>query len=157
MNPAHEHDESLSAFLDGELSDQQARSMIRRLGEDAVLRARYAEYCATGDILRGHRHDIPDLTDKIMAALDQEPTLLAPVKKPPNRRPMLWLAAAATAAIAWGLWSTAPRQETAVPLAAATPPSDVVPYLAAHQDYAQSVVTQPEMNYSLVSLSGAAR
>jgi len=161
MNTTHEHDDSLSALLDGELSDQSARLAILRLGKDGAARERFAEYCAIGDLLRGHHHDIPDLTDKVMAALEQEPTLLAPVKKPAEHRQMLWLAAAATAAITWGLWSTAPRQESVAPLASlqtpAHPSGDVMPYLAAHQDYAQAVATPPEMGFTLVSMSGEAR
>lgn len=165
MNKAHEADNStdddLSALLDGELSDQRARLAIRRLGDDSDARARFAEYCVIGDLLRGHHHDLPDLTEKVMAALEDEPTVLAPRQKTPNQRPLLWLAAAACAAITWGLWSAAPRQENIAPLAATqTPahaPADVAPYLAAHQDYAQAVLTAPEMHFTRVSLSGEAR
>ncbi len=161
MNKTHEADDSLSALLDGELSDQSAQLALRQLANDPTRQARFAEYCAIGDLLRGHHNDLPDLTRKVMAALEDEPTLLAPVRKTPQRRPLLWLAAATCAAITWGLWSAAPRQENAVPLASlqvpAHPPADVMPYLAAHQDYAQAVLTVPEMHFSRVSLSGEAR
>ncbi|MBU1663880.1 MAG: hypothetical protein KKG92_00590 [Gammaproteobacteria bacterium] len=161
MNKSHEADDNLSALLDGELSDQSAQLAIRQLGDDPAARARFAEYCAIGDLLRGHHNDLPDLTRKVMAALEDEPTVLAPVRKTPQRRPLLWLAAATCAAITWGLWSTVPRQENAVPLASlqtpAHPPADVMPYLAAHQDYAQAVLTVPEMHFTRVSLSREAR
>lgn len=161
MNKTHEADDSLSALLDGELSDQSAQLALRQLANDPTRQARFAEYCAIGDLLRGHHNDIPDLTQKIMTALEDEPTLLAPLRKTPQRRPLLWLAAATCAAITWGLWSAVPRQENAVPLASlqvpAHPPADVMPYLAAHQDYAQAVLTVPEMHFSRVSLSGDAR
>lgn len=161
MNKTHKADDgtqdNFSALLDGELSDQSARLAIRQLGGDPDARARFAEYCAIGDLLRGHHQDLPGLTEKVMAALEDEPTVLAPMRQSPRKRPLLWLAAAACAAITWGLWSAAPRQESVAPLAAAQPPAhapaDVMPYLAAHQDYAQAVLTAPEMQFTRVSLS----
>ncbi len=160
-NTLHQEDDSLSALLDGELSDQAAHQIIHQLANDRARQARYSDYCAIGDFMRGHHDDLPDLTSKIMAALEDEPTVLAPVRKPPTRRPLLWLAAAACAAITWGLWGTAPRQENAVPLASLQTPTrapvDVMPYLAAHQDYAQAVLTTPEMRFTPVSLSGDAQ
>lgn len=158
MSTEHEHHESLSAFLDGELSDQQAGNLIRRLNEDVALRRRHAEYLVIGDVLRGYRHDLPDLTSRVMDALESEPTLMAPMKKSlrTSRRPLLWLAAAATAAITWGLWSAAPLPLEPVPLAAA--PAEVQTYLAAHQDYAQAVAAPAESGFTLVSLNeGGAR
>lgn len=157
----HHEDDSLSALLDGELGDQSARLAISQLAGDPARQARFSEYCAIGDLLRGHHDDLPGLTGKVMAALEAEPTLLAPVRKKAERRPLLWLAAAACAGITWGLWSAAPRQENAVPMAAlqapAHAPADVMPYLAAHQDYAQAVLTTPEMRFTRVSLSGGER
>jgi sigma-E factor negative regulatory protein RseA len=160
MSTKYEHDDSLSALLDGELSDRNAQLVIRKLVDDPERQARFSEYCAIGDIMRGHRDDFPDLTDKVMAALDAEPTILAPRRKTSEPRPLLWLAAAC-AAITWGLWSASPRQESVTPLASAQmpdrAPNDVGPYLAAHQDYAQAVLTVPEMQFTRVSLSGDAR
>jgi sigma-E factor negative regulatory protein RseA len=162
MSTKHEIDDSLSALMDGELSDRDAQLAIRELVNDPARRARFAEYSAIGDLMRGHRDDFPDLTDKVMAALDAEPTLLAPTRKPrETARPLLWLAAAACAAITWGLWTASPRQESVTPLASAQmperAPNDVGPYLAAHQDYAQAVLTVPEMRFTRVSLSGEQR
>lgn len=163
MNTEKHHQEAqdLSALLDGELPAQDARQAIRQLTGDPLLRARYAEYCAIGDLLRGHHDDLPGLTRRVMAALETEPTLLAPVRKPPERRTLLWLAAATCAAITWGLWSVTPHQGNAIPMAGLQtpthPPADVMPYLAAHQDYAQAVLTVPEMQFRRVSLDGEKR
>lgn len=159
MNTKHETDDSLSALLDGELSDQIAQQQIRHLGGDPAARARFTEYCTIGDLLRGHHHDMPNLTERVMNALEQEPTVLAPIRKPP-RRHLLWLAAAAVAAITWSLWSVAPRQDMALPLAAHTPAGEitpeVTPYLAAHQDYAQAVATPADLHLTLVAYPGEA-
>ena len=155
--PHSEHeDDTLSAFLDGELSDQQARQVLRHINASAEARDRAWAYMAVGDALRGLRagDGAPDLTDRVMAALEQEPTVLAHMRKPRDRRATLLLAAAAVTAITWGLWQSLPDRGTAIPLAANDqhPPVDVQPYLAAHQDFAQAVIAPAEMNFTQVSL-----
>jgi hypothetical protein len=96
----------------------------------------------------------PGFTGRVMAALEQEPTILAPMRKPQDRRAALWLAAAAVSAITWGLWNSLPDPAIAIPIAAndAPPTVDVQPYLAAHQDFAQAVIAPAEMNFTQVSL-----
>ena len=149
-------DDGLSAFLDGELSPEAAGHTLRHLSVNALHQQRLREYMAVGDALRG-LHAVPgapDLTDRVMAALEREPTVLAPMRRTPDRRPALWLAAAAVGAISWGLWSSLPGDREAIPLAANTAPVgvDVQPYLAAHQDFAQAVIAPAEMNFTQVSL-----
>lgn len=164
MKPAlqplpHEHeDDTLSVLLDGELPAEQARLALRQTGAGAEFKARFGEYCAVGDALRGMypAHAAPDLTARVMAALEQEPTVLAPMHRPRERRAAtLWLAAAAVSAITWGLWNSLPDQDPAIPVAAGnvTPPLDVQPYLAAHQDFAQAVIAPAEMYFTQVSLT----
>lgn len=157
-------DDSLSALLDGELGDETARIVLKRLSPGSVERDRFREYGRIGDTLRGLHHDMPDLTDRVMAALEDEPTVLAPMHKTSSRRPALWLAAATVVAITWGLWNAGPREETLAPLAAnqnANPASagnesgNAMPYLAAHQDFAQAVVAPSEMRFTKVTLVGA--
>ena len=157
MNTIQDNDERLSALLDGELTDPNAQRVIQQLVGDPDGRARFAEYCTVGDFLRGHHADLPELTGKIMAALEEEPTVLAPVRRDGGRRPLLWLAAAACGILTWGLWGGAPRQENFAALASLQAPADVAPYLAAHQDYAQAVLDVPEMQFTRVSLSGETR
>lgn len=157
-------DDSVSALLDGELGDEMARNVLKRLSPGSVERKRFREYGLIGDALRGLRHDMPGLTDRVMAALEDEPTVLAPMRKTSYRRPALWLAAATVVAITWGLWNTGPREETFAPLAAnqnanpalaGTESGNAMPYLAAHQDFAQAVVSPSEMSFSKVTLVGA--
>lgn len=155
---------AVSALVDGELDDALARPLLRRLAPGGPERERFLEYSLIGDALRGLDHDMPDLTDRVMTALEGEPTLLSPMRKPPRQRPALWLAAATVAAITWGLWSAGPRPESPASLAAnqntspamaANAPGNVMPYLAAHQDFAQAVVSPPEMRFTRVTLAGA--
>lgn len=143
-----------SALLDGELSDAEAREALSRLGSSSWVQVRLREYMALGDALRGlHGGDAESgFTDRVMAALEQEPTLLAPMRRGPDRRPGLWLAAAAVGAITWGLWSSLPEDKVPAPLVAAPANVDVQPYLAAHQDFAQAVIAPAEMSFTQVSL-----
>lgn len=148
-------DDNLSAFLDGELSDEQARLVLRQLGASHGARNTMREYIAVGDALRGLHAGAtaPHLTARVMNALEQEPTILAPVRKPRNRHTALWLAAAAVSAITWGLWQSLPDHAASIPVAANDASLvDVQPYLAAHQDFAQAVIAPAEMNYTQVSL-----
>lgn len=151
--------EWLSALFDGELDDDAGRAAVRRLGEDAQAARRWAEYCLIGDALRGQLYEQPGLRERIAAALEDEPTLLAPMPARSKRQPLAWVAAAATvAAVTWTIWSAVPRQEAVAPIAQApaTDPArsdQVMPYLAAHQDFAQGVVAQPEMQFSRVTLA----
>ncbi len=156
----------LSALLDGELDDAAARAVLREVVADAAQRKRFSEYCRIGDALRGDGHDSARLRGRVMAALREEPTLLAPMPKAAARLPALWLAAAAVAAITWGLWSMAPRQEDHARMAAneqarlpqaAHDDGRMLPYLAAHQDFAQAVVAPSEMRFTRVTLAGADR
>ncbi|MEW6676523.1 MAG: sigma-E factor negative regulatory protein [Pseudomonadota bacterium] len=146
-----------SALLDGELDDLEAMRLLASPGEWEAGHARLREYMAVGDALRGlypvGREE--DFTARVMAALEHEPTVLAPVRRAPDRRPLLWLAAAAVGAITWGLWGSLPDAGAPVPMAANTPPAglDVQPYLAAHQDFAQAVIAPAEMNFTQVSLA----
>lgn len=152
-------DDALSAFLDGELSDDMADAMLKQLSASATSRARVTEYWAVGDALRGLSGQAPDLTQRVMAALESEPTVLAPRRKARSRQATLWLAAATVAAIAWGLWSAAPRAPSEALMAAApsAQPANVMPYLAAHQDFAQAVVSTPEMQFTRINLAEAGR
>lgn len=156
--------QTLSALIDGELSDDLARQTIRRLDDSAAERAQLADYLAIGDAMRGLEVQPGDFTRRVMAALANEPVVLAPVRKPADRRPALWLAAATMAAITWGLWQSGPRNDIDAPLAARPAPAtelatelttesaEAQPYLAAHQDFAQAVISAPEMRFSKASL-----
>lgn len=69
--------EQISALMDGDLHDA---ALLDELGMDSDLQDTWARYHLIGDAMRG---DLPvnlqlDLSDSIMAALDDEPTILAP-------------------------------------------------------------------------------
>jgi anti-sigma factor RsiW len=158
-DPRAREAEQLSALIDGELSADQARLAIQRIGQGSTDRARLSEYVAIGDAMRGLSAQHGDFTRRVMARLEKEPVLLAPTPTAApgksERRPVLWLAAATAAVITWGLWQSSPRDEVAVPLAAVQPAVqdvEAMPYLAAHEDFAQAVISAPEMRFTKASL-----
>lgn len=152
-DPRHEN---LSALIDGELADDIASQAIKQLVAHPESRTRHNEYLAIGDAMRGLGDQHHDFTRRVMAALENEPVILAPLPKKSDRRPALWLAAATAAAITWGLWQSSPQQDTGVPMAAVQPPAsqsaEAMPYLAAHQDFAQAVISTQEMRFTKASL-----
>jgi negative regulator of sigma E activity len=96
----------VSAFVDGELPENEADLLVRRLSQDADLRKQVSEYLAIGRIMRGEYNvqgsDV--LRERIAAKLDERP-LQEPADSvtaaPPNRylRPAAGAAIAATVAL----------------------------------------------------------
>lgn len=77
--------EQISALMDGDLSDAE---VLNELEMDSDLQDTWGRYHLIGDAMRG---DLPvnlqlDLSDSIMAALEDEPTILAP--KPVEAAPV---------------------------------------------------------------------
>ena len=78
--------EQISALMDGDLSDAEVQNELEM---DSDLQDTWGRYHLIGDAMRG---DLPvnlqlDLSDSIMAALEDEPTILAP--KPVETAPVL--------------------------------------------------------------------
>ncbi|WP_337075191.1 RseA family anti-sigma factor [Aeromonas veronii] len=78
--------EQISALMDGDLSDAE---VLNELEMDSDLQDTWGRYHLIGDAMRG---DLPvnlqlDLSDSIMAALEDEPTIQAP--KPVETAPVL--------------------------------------------------------------------
>ncbi len=141
----------LSALLDGEMPDAESDALLRRLARDDDRMARWSEYCLIGDALRGTPCPPERIRQRIHAALAQEPTVLAPVPRRAKAQPVLWLTAAATvAAVTWLVLSAAPDPGDPVEIAGDV---NVLPYLAAHQDYAQGLTSGAEMRFTRVALT----
>ncbi|WP_349921001.1 sigma-E factor negative regulatory protein [Aeromonas veronii] len=73
--------EQISALMDGDLSEIK---VLNELGTDPSMQDTWSRYHLIGDAMRG---DLPvnlqlDLSDSIMLALEDEPTILAPVPTP---------------------------------------------------------------------------
>lgn len=95
----------VSAFVDGELPDNEAQLLLRRLSQDPALRQQAAEYIAMGRAMRGHGSiaEVANLRGRIAAALEDtavEAEFQA-IEPPANRymRPLAGFAIAASVAL----------------------------------------------------------
>jgi sigma-E factor negative regulatory protein RseA len=110
----------LSGLMDGELAEHEAQVLFAELRHDEALRNRWLEYQVIGDALKGERNLDTELTGCVMAALDAEPTVLAPKTSSLHRKGLhsnvLALAAtiAGVAVVGWLALGTgrAPQPET---------------------------------------------
>ena len=95
----------ISAFVDGELPDNEADLLLRRMGQDADLRHKVAEYLAIGRALRGEMTlaGADRIHERVTAALDDKPIEYEDETEgaPPVRaiRPLAGFAVAATVAM----------------------------------------------------------
>jgi sigma-E factor negative regulatory protein RseA len=115
----------LSELMDGELAEHEAHAVFAALREDQALRGRWLEYQVIGDTLKGERDLGTELTGRVMAALDTEPTVLAP--RASARHEVLhrnvWALAATVAGVAVVGWlalgtGNGPQPETVAQLSA---------------------------------------
>jgi negative regulator of sigma E activity len=129
----------LSAFVDGELPENEAELLLRRLSQDVELRQQVAEFMAIGRAMRGEIQvtGIDTLRDRVNEALDAAPVIpdIAEGVPADNRmvRPMVGFAIAATVALVaiFGL-----RQMASV--------EGEVPQLADGEDQPSYTQQQPE-------------
>lgn len=97
----------LSGLMDGEVAEHEAHAVFAALRDDPELRSRWREYQLIGDALKGERNLNVELTGGVMAALEAEPTVLAPRSSSPQReawrRNLMALAAtlAGVAIVGW--------------------------------------------------------
>ena len=143
--------ERISAFMDGELEDQEAAGQVRRLKEDLELRLAWDTYHLIGDAMRGEAGYSSGLAVKISARLASEPTVVAPRTRMPlrNVRRLALSAAASIAGVALVAWLTlfdsplAPQTQLAV-----TPANGAVnDYLLAHQQFSPNTAMQGVASY----------
>lgn len=94
----------VSAFVDGELAENETELLLRRLSQDAALRQLVAQYLRIGRAVRSEREipGMPDLRGRIANALGEEQPIetAPPAGGPPSRwlRPVAGVAVAATVA-----------------------------------------------------------
>jgi sigma-E factor negative regulatory protein RseA len=156
----------ISALMDGELEDQEARSLVAQLKVDPALRVCWDEFHLVRDALRGE----PLLSDRFKVALTQrlasEPTVLAPQRGGSRARRLTTYtmsAAASLSAAAFVGWvalspsapqpvrlpveeavNKVPAAPTPPPVQLANEPSDgrMNEYLLAHERFSPSTALQ---------------
>ncbi len=77
--------EKVSALMDGALDEHEAGQVCRALANQSELRQDWQTWQIIGDSLRGVSAVAPDMTASVMAQLEHEPTVLAPVARKPAR------------------------------------------------------------------------
>jgi len=156
--------ERISAFMDGELDDNEAAGQMRRLTEDPELRGAWETYHLIGDAMRGEAGYSSGLVARISDRLAAEPTVLAPRPRMQlrNIRRVALSAAASIGGVALVAWlalfdnpftpqqnlalnQTPPGAQTQL---AATPANGAVnDYLLAHQQFSPSTAMQGVASY----------
>lgn len=135
--------------MDGELSEHEAQELFAGLRQDEVLRRRWLEYQVIGDALKGEKALGTELTARVMAALEDEPTVLAPaarVRRDVWHRHALALAAtvAGVAVVGWLALGTssAPESLTVAQVAPATTTKTAPGPVAANEAIVPVVATR---------------
>lgn len=101
--------DQLSALIDGEFDIESSEHLIASAKSGGELRACWAHYHLIGDAMRGDVYMRHGFSHRVMAALEAEPTVLAPNyssasqspdKKSNHKRPTrFWSVAASVAAV----------------------------------------------------------
>ncbi len=138
--------EQLSAFVDGELPENEAELLLRRMSQDVELRRDVAEYLAIGRLMRSEPGlaGADRLHERIAAVIDEKPADVgdnAGVMRASRAiRPLAGVAIAATVALVaiFALQQTTAidelANETPVPVASDNTRGDVVPSIDAQQE-----------------------
>lgn len=153
----------MSALTDGELDHEEANAMLASAREQLELQHKWNMYHLIGDSLRQTSPLSPDFNARFAGQLAKEPTVLAPRRFPPHRRPLIALSAAAAVAavslVSWvalqfnhesGLGATTRVVVAEAGTASASSEINVNGYLAAHQEYSHAA--QLPRHYQRASL-----
>ena len=95
----------LSAYVDGELPDSESELLLRRISQDAALRAEVAEFIEIGRAIRGEASvpGVSRLRERVAAALGEEGEVVAesdtPTASPGYRKSFVGIAVAASVAL----------------------------------------------------------
>jgi sigma-E factor negative regulatory protein RseA len=145
--------ETLSAWMDSELSGRDDATLLPQLQQDAELRRNWDCYHLIGDALRGVQG--ADVCASVCARIDAEPTVLAPQRRGQPEK-LRWAAlslAASVAAVAFVGWIALSGTQQDAPQVAVVAAPQVQPvaapageavndYLLAHQRYSPSNAMQ---------------
>jgi sigma-E factor negative regulatory protein RseA len=96
----------ISALMDGEIFEDEAESLLDRIGRGTDAHKDWEVYHLIGDVLRQPDHIHCDLSAKIRERMRDEPTVLAPRRhtKKQNVRTVALSAAASLAAVGVVAW-----------------------------------------------------
>lgn len=162
--------EKISALMDGELERHEAAGAIEAVKDGGEARETWQGYHLIGDAMREARMLSPGFAGRVSAAIDREPTVLAP-RRPAFVSPaaMRWSALAAgiaaVALVGWVAFVPQGEQAPAAGVAASVvlpepaaqeatlvaPPEAANDYLLAHQGYSPRNSLQGAVPYVRVA------
>lgn len=144
----------ISALMDGELDEAQARGELARIKQQHELRESWDTFHLIGDALRGDALLSANLRSRVSERLAQEPTVLAPRRRPVRKIATYALSAAASisavALVGWAAISIS-TVSTQPEIARAPAPAVVLPVPAPH---IASVPNEGHMNEYLLAHQG---
>ena len=153
----------ISALTDGELDHEEANAILVSAREQLELQQKWNMYHLIGDSLRQTSPLSSDFNARFAGQLAKEPTVLAPRRFLPHRRPLIALSAAASVAavslVAWVALQFNPERDMGATASAVVAEASTVStsseinvngYLAAHQEYSPAV--QLPRHYQRASL-----
>ncbi len=127
----------LSALMDGELEAHEVAPVLNAVVGDEALRNEWRLYHLIGDAVRREPAMAVDLSQGVIAALQNEPTIMAPARSATTARDRFWRGTVAMAAGLGGIavvgWMalSSPRLPPPSQLAARTPVAAAQPVVAA--------------------------
>jgi len=159
--------DKISALMDGELDDREARAQFARLRHDDELTDCWHTFHAIGDTLRGEQGLSPGFNRRLADRLAGEPTALAPRRLMVKHIMTYGLSAAASlsavALVGWVAFlnnplapqpemiaapaSTAPAATPQIQLANVPSDGAMSEYLIAHQEFSPSTSIQGVVPY----------
>lgn len=148
--------EQISALMDNELSEQDARQAMFRLGDTPEARESWAAYHLIGDVMRGQSSAV-DVAGRVATSLQNEPTVLAPRRTTRSGKALTFAlsAAASVSAIAvvgWMAFSTGSLVQPPAELAKAPQSGPAVQSVAEPQ--LASLPIDGQMNEYLLAHQG---
>ncbi len=87
--------DKISALMDGELDEHEARQVVLGLKNAGEARESWAAYHTIGDVLRGESLPAFDVSGRVAAAVAAEPAILAPRRPARMSRPLAYALSAA--------------------------------------------------------------
>ena len=132
----------LSAFVDGELPESETELLLRRLGQDAALRAEVAEFIEIGRSMRGEQsvQGVHRLRSRVAAAIDADSDIPATIDEPAEARSFakpaggLAIAAAVAVVAIFGLQQTASVDDGAAVAGSGAADTSVTEYVVPPDD-----------------------
>ena len=110
--------DKVSALMDGELDEHEARRVVLGLKDAGEARESWATYHTIGDVLRGESLPAFDVSGRVAAAVADEPAILAPRRPARMNRPLTYAlsAAASVSAMAVVGWMAFSGNPSTLPL-----------------------------------------